>query len=149
MTDSNGNQYIGNKIIQVNKNSSPQARLAVMRAQQIIGIYDQKKYEEIRQEVIKSLHPKTKELWLELEKNYDCEVCELSYEGQGVYSIKIRLPSKTYIGQYFKHDIFKLVKPFIYKKMSEKRKKLIEELDDRHFNSEKISSEKLKEIMNR
>jgi rubredoxin len=101
-----------NKVQNVNVNSKitdPRDKLAVLRAQQLIGKVDPKLYEETRQEVISSIHPKTKELWEFLEDTYDCEVCELEFSGKGVYGFKIRTPEGTFLDYGTKKEIIKLM----------------------------------------
>lgn len=93
----------------VTEKSSPESRLAVMRAQQLVGIYDPQKYENTRQEVIARLHPKTRKLWLRLEREYDCEVCELAYEGNGIYGFKIRTPEGTFLDFLTEKELIELM----------------------------------------
>jgi hypothetical protein len=87
-----------NVVINPNMNTlDPESKLAILRAQQLVGKVDPVKYEEVRQEVITGLHPKTKELWEYLEDNFDCEVCELEFTGKGSYGFKIRTPKGTFL----------------------------------------------------
>ena len=97
----------GRSLLSNGDKSSPEERLAVMRAEQLVGIHKPEEYEETRQEVISKLHPKTKELWLRLEKDYDCEVCELEYEEKGIYGFKIRTPKGAFLDYATAKEIIK------------------------------------------
>jgi hypothetical protein len=90
----------------IEKNILPEQKLAVLRAKQLIGIFDPIEYEKTRQEVISSLEPNLKDFWLFLEKTYDCEVCELSKDkGIEIIGYKIRTPKGTYLDYNTKKEI--------------------------------------------
>ena len=72
--------------------SSPESQLSVMRARQLAGFHDEEKYQEMRKKVIENKKEKIKILWLKLEKEYNCEVCELKLMGDGILGVKIRTP---------------------------------------------------------
>jgi hypothetical protein len=87
-----------NIIINQNTNiSDPRDRLAVLRAKQLVGEFDPELYNQTRREVIAELPKKTKELWEYLEGNFDCEVCELEFDGNGRYGFKIRTTKGTFL----------------------------------------------------
>jgi hypothetical protein len=103
-------QFSNMKII--DKNSKPEEQLAVMRAKQLIGQQDPIEYKKMREKVIETKHPITKEFWQLLEQEYECEVCELEWEGKGTYSIKIRTPEGTIIDYASKNDILNFMEKY-------------------------------------
>ena len=96
----------------VNENSPPEQRLAVMRAQQMVGQCDPNEYEKVRKEVINNKNSKTKELWQTLEEDYECEVCELEFEDKKTYGVKIRTPDGTFIDFVTKAELLDFMKPY-------------------------------------
>jgi len=81
----------------VTEKSSPESRLSVLRAKKLGGIFDKELYEATLQEVINSKTDRERNLWLFLEENYDCEVCELEYSGQNMFDINIRTPMGKFL----------------------------------------------------
>lgn len=94
------------KFEKIYNNSPPEARLAVMRAQQIAGQkIDISEYEKLRHEVIENSHPEIKQLWKELEGNYDVEVCELVKQSRKIFAFKIRAPIGTFLDYGTKKEL--------------------------------------------
>jgi len=96
------NKKVKNPIITEPDPNDPEIRLSLLRAKQLVGEFDPVLYESTRQEVIAALPQKTRDLWLRLERDYECEVCELYYElycKNKAYAFKIRTPYGTFMDE--------------------------------------------------